>query len=153
MTVFAYDSARPQLIPADPAAVFPYSDGRYRWSNSKFPRARYRYITALGDPDADIADFEPGCIWPFPRLKGWALERLARHGASADLTVYTDRSNFPLAAGALRGLNWHLFLATLDGTQPTSWAGKPVRSVQFTDRNGLYDISRVFDEGWLNTPK
>jgi hypothetical protein len=148
-TVIAYDSARPQLIPANPAAVFPYCDGRYAWGHGEFPHALWRYYTVLGNPVADIADFEPGCIWPGSALRRWAEERRARN-ATADLTVYTDRTNFADAMLALAGFDWHLGLATLDGTKPTSYGGKACRYVQYTDRLGEFDMSIVYDVGWLN---
>jgi hypothetical protein len=150
MSLIAYDSARPWLIPSNPAAVFPYADGHYKWSNAEFPRARFRYITALGNPEADIIDIEPGCVWPPARAADWAHRRLEL--GRPDLTVYTDRDNLPEVRAVMTGFTWHLFLSTLDGSQPAEYDGLHVRAVQFTDRKGLYDMSVVFDEGWLNVP-
>lgn len=151
MTLIAYDSASPRLIPASAEAVLPYSDGHYRWSNLERPRARWRYITVLGDPDADIADVEPGCIWPPARAAIWAQDRLDRH-PGADLTIYCDRDVFPAVDDVMTryGWRWQLFLSTLDGTKPTSYRGKPTRAVQFTDRSNAYDMSIVYDLNWLN---
>jgi hypothetical protein len=150
MSIVAYDSARPSLIPADPPAIFPYADGHFAWSHEKFPHALYKTITVLGDPAADIADFEPGCIWPGSALRTWAEKRTK--AGHTDLTVYTDRDNWSAAVLALVGFSWHLFLSTLDGSQPAMYGGMPCRAVQYTDRNNAYDESVVYDEGWLNKP-
>ena len=151
MSITAYDASNWRNIPPDAQAIFPWADGRYAYSHARFPKARYRYLTALGDPGADIADFEPGCIWPGSKLRLWAEERKDQHPQD-DLTVYTDRDNYPLALDALTGFTWHLFLATQDGSAPTTWEGRPVRAVQITDHDDLYDVDEVFDVDWLNRP-
>lgn len=151
MTVIAYDSSHPIVIPQSAGAIFPYSDGHYHWSHLLLPKAQYRYITCTGGAGADIADFEPGCIWPGSALRSWAERRQALHPGS-DLTVYTGRDNFAAASDAMTGFTWHLGLATLDGSQPLEFEGKPCRFVQFTDRGGLFDLSIVHDTGWLNQP-
>ena len=149
MSVTAYDSASPQYIPVNAAAIFPYADG-YAWSHLMFPRARYRYITIHGDPGADIADYEDGAIFSASALRTWANDRLEKIGNHADLTVYCDRSNFPAVRAAMTGFTWHLWLSTLDGSQPQSYDGKQCRAVQYTDRSDKYDMSIVWDESWLN---
>lgn len=150
--IIAYDSARPRLIPKTAGAIFPYADGHYRWDRSEFPTALYRYITVTASHwQIDIADVEPGCVWPPENLTWWATQR---HQRDLDITVYCDRSNYAAIEALMRklGFEWHLFLSTLDGTVLTEWEGKPVRACQFTDRSGAYDMSEVFDEGWLNKP-
>jgi hypothetical protein len=149
--IIAYDAANPVHIPASAAAVLPYSDGRYRWSNARFPHALFRYYTITGLASADIADFEPGCIWPGSALRSWAERRTA--AGHPDLTVYVSRDDYPEAVAAMQGFTWHLGLATLDGTKFSSWQGRPVRYCQFTDRVSLdYDMSEVYDVAWLNHP-
>jgi hypothetical protein len=148
--MIAYDSARPLLIPAGAQAVLPYADGHFHWSNREFPAAQYRYFTVLGNPDADIIDVEPGCIWPPARARDWAQRRLALH--HPDLTVYCDRDTVAAVREAMAGLAWHLFLTTLDGSKPEVYDGLHVRAVQFTDRNNAYDESLIFDDGWLFKP-
>lgn len=147
--MIAYDSARPSLIPAGAQAIFPYADGHYSWSHKQFPKALYRYITVQGHPGIDIIDCEPGCVWPPSNVRPWAE---ARHRAGNDVTVYCDRDTVPMVRGALTGLVWHLFLSTLDGSQPTEFDGIRLRAVQYTDRNNAYDESIVYDEPWLNRP-
>lgn len=150
MSVIAYDAAHPSLIPADPPAIFPYGDGHYRWNHDLFPKALYRYFTITGDAADDICDVEPGCVWPPTNARVWLLEREAR--GHRDHTVYCDRNVLPSVKMALAGLNWHLFLATLDGSQPTEYDGLICRAVQYTDRQGKYDMSIVHDVDWLNKP-
>lgn len=149
MTIQAYDSARYQLIPSWAPAIFPYADGRYAWSNSRFPNAKWRYITVLGNPAIDIIDYEPGCVFNPRVLANWAEHRAA---AREDITVYTYRAAYETVAEVLKKYDWHLFLATLDGSKLTSFEGKQLRACQFTDRNGLYDISEVYDDNWLIDP-
>jgi len=150
-SVAAYDSASPRNIPATAPAVFPYADGWFKWSHTMFPHALYRYITVEGDPGADICDVEPGCVWPPSQARAWAEARL-KADASADITVYCDRANYPVVAEAMKPLSWNLFLSTLDGSQPRAYLGRPCRAVQYTDRSQLYDQSIVWDPGWLNRP-
>ena len=150
MTILAYDSARPSLIPDNPPAILPYADGHFAWSHRLFPNARYRYITVTGNPDIDIADYELGCIFGRDNLRDWAERRLGR--GHHDLTVYSDRNNVAEVILAMQGLEWHLILATLDGTRPTQYDGINLRGVQFTDRNNAYDVSAIYDEGWLIEP-
>ena len=154
MTVIAYDSARPSLIPVNAQAVFPYADGHFNYRHTEFPRAAYRYITVQGNPDIDIADFEIGCVWPDTALEQWASER-HRLYPDDDVTVYCDRYNFPAAKAAMARAGvtrWHLFLSTLDGTKPQAYGGMQLRAVQFTDRNNAYDMSVVYDTNWLIQP-
>lgn len=149
-TVIGYDSSRPEMIPEDAAAVFPYADGRYRWSHTRFPNALYRYITVLGAPEADIADFEPYAVYPAPALVSWAKRRLAL--GHEDITVYTDRDNFLVARAALEAveIDWHLFLTV--GTDPilTEYEGMAVRLCQQFGTGA--DKDTVFEPGWLNRP-
>lgn len=137
------------MIPDNPAAVFPYSDGRFAWSHKRFPNAAYRYITIHSDPNADIADYEPGAIWGTGPLLLWAQLRLRDHD---DLTVYTDRNNFPAVRHAMasEGLDWHLFLSV--GTDPivTEYEGMKVRACQEFGHG--FDIDHVFEPEWLNRP-
>jgi hypothetical protein len=145
----AYDSATPADIPENAEAIFPYADGQYAWDHTLRPKARYRYVTVTGDPRFDICDYEPGAVYGEHRLMDWAE---SRHKAGLDLTVYCDRDNYPAVADALKGYRWHLWLATLDGSQPKRYRGKPLRAVQYAMHGDRFDKSLVYDEGWLINP-
>jgi hypothetical protein len=151
MTVplIGYDSSRPEMIPDNPAAIFPYADGKFAWSHKMFHNVPYRYITIHGDIHADIADYEQGAIFGREPLLAWARGRMSRY-PDADLTIYTDRANFPAVFGIMSDTPWHLFLSV--GTDPivTEYQGMHVRACQ---EFGIgYDIDHVFDDGWLNRP-
>ena len=149
--IIGYDSARPETIPADAAAVFPYADGQFAWSHKRFPRARYRYITVAGNPHADIADYEPGAIWGSEALLAWAHTRLETYPAS-DLTVYVDRVNFPFVRAVMHeaGLTWHLFLSVGPDPILNTFDGMPVRACQRFGHG--FDTDYVFEPEWLNLP-
>lgn len=148
--VIGYDTTRPEMIPANAAAVFPYADGRYRWSHVRFPNALYRYITVYGEPEADIADFEEFAVYPAPALVTWAQRRLAL--GHTDITVYTDRANFPLVRAAMEAaeIDWHLFLTVGTDTVLTDYEGMAVRACQQFGTGA--DKDTVFEPGWLNRP-
>lgn len=149
MEITAFDAARWQLIPHTAKAILPYADGRYAWSNTHFPTTAYRYITVLGNPAVDIIDFEPGCVFNTATLQNWAHQRASK---GLDITVYTYRDAFQIVEKALARFEWHLWLATLDGTKLTSYNGKALRGCQYTDRQGLYDMSVIYDSEWLLNP-
>jgi hypothetical protein len=87
-----YDSTRPDLIPADTAACLHY-DGLYAATPEQAKRFKaVRWITVLGDyRNCGIADFE------------------AR--------LYCDRSNLELVRADLKGLNYLVWIGTLDGNK------------------------------------
>jgi hypothetical protein len=157
-----YDSIMPGYIPLEAEAVFPYGDGPGAWSHDIRPAARYRYITRLGTPRIDIADFEPGAIWPGDALVRWALRRQAE--GRTDHTVYTDRVNYPAVVVAMdrAEIEWHLALAWPQPDGQTAWQppvpeyrGKPVRAHQafWGQSVGLeYDGWWIFQPDWLLKP-
>lgn len=146
MSVTAFDSANWQVIPSYAQAVLPYADGRYKWSNSHFPSAQWRYITIFGNPAVDILDIEPGCCWPPSAGINWAHQRQVQN---EDITIYCNRDTYPSVAETFAKYEWHLILATLDGTILTEFDGKPLRGCQYTDHAGLYDMSMIYDDHWL----
>jgi len=151
VSITAYDSATPSLIPSNPPAIFPYADGVYAWSHKRFTRAAYRYITVEGNPAADIIDVEPGCVWPPANAGTWAKDRHRHH--SEDLTVYCNRANLPAIRAVMDdlGFAWHLFLAAWQEPALTEYDGIKLRACQYFAGDD-YDMSKVYDEGWLNKP-
>jgi hypothetical protein len=149
-SIIAYDSAAPNNIPLSAPAVLPYIDG-FAWSNSLRPRARYRYITIHGNwPHASIFDVEAGAI-SVDELPSLVHNRNANH--NDDSIVYCTRSTVASVQSILGNRPWKLFLATLDGSQPRSWNGKPTAAVQYWGgATAPYDKSIWWDETDLHRP-
>lgn len=148
MPLTGYDSADPSKIPADAPVIFPYLDGRYAWQQSRFPKAKFRYITVLGDARAAILDWEPGCVYNPDTLLKWVE---TRHGRGEGCTVYCNRSDFPRVREILDGKSYGVFLSTLDGTRLSSYEGVALRACQYATEHG-YDISDVWAEEWPLNP-
>ena len=143
-SIISYDSAAPHNIPASAPAVLPYIDG-FSWSNSMFPHARFRYITVHGNwPHASIFDVEAGAI-SVSELPSLVHQRNEHHGN--DSIVYCSRSTVQAVKDVLGNRPWKLFLATLDGSQPRSWVGKPTAAVQYWGgMSAPFDKSIWWDE-------
>lgn len=148
--IYAYDSANHFGIPSNAEAVLPYGDGRFAWSNTLFPHARYRYFTVTGDhTKGSIVDFEPGLVNDTQTLIDFVD---ARNDAHDDAAVYTFRYEFDnVVAHALEGRKYDLIIATLDGTKLTSYHGKPLKGCQFYNQPAQqYDLSIIWDRNWLH---
>lgn len=153
--IHSYDSAQPLAIPTYAPAILPYTpDSAFPWADNatdRFPNARFRWITTYGDyTKASIFDSESG-----DRLNDTAILRQvveARIDAfpSDKAIVYCSRNRVAVIQNALAGLDWHLFLATLDGSMPASWNGKPTIAVQYVDVGGRFDQSYWWDENDLH---
>ncbi len=149
----AYDSARPLLIPGTAPAILPYADGRFAWplaEVARFPRARRRYITVLGNPRiASICDVERFDVRP-EHAPAFIRERRILYPGTLP-TIYCNRSTLPAVQSACHGLEYRVWLATLDDTIPRSiTGGGHLVAVQY--RGGPdadFDISEVLDEHWL----
>ena len=153
MTLLGYDSTRPELIPHDAEVIFPYCDGDYAWHGAQyFPKAMYRYITVLGDPDAAIADYETGDIG-FAELEAWSVDRNRKHPDAAKI-VYCERAKVAEVKLIMHPYKWHLFLTTLDGSRPAAWEDVPVSFCQITGGiKAPYDISVINHVSLLNLPR
>jgi hypothetical protein len=157
MSMDAYDSTQPWLIPLEAPAVLIYADGLYKWSEASVKRlahCRYRHITVLGDPAANICDVETGDVRPAQApefLRGWRN----LHPTGSPGTIYCNRSTLPAVQAACQGLEFNVWLATLDGSRPLSIA-PPGRLVAVQYQGGAaapYDLSVVWDESWPLRPR
>lgn len=148
MTRLMYDSVDPTAIPADAQMVAGYVDGFYRWTDAgwnRFPNAiKIRIAVSAWTNDGDVLDVETGDATP-AQARGWIRNRQA--AGIFKPTVYCNRSTRPAVEAACSGLNFDLWIATLDGTQDipgtvaVQYAGSSI-----TTQN--YDVSVVTDESW-----
>lgn len=124
-----YDSTRPELIPDGKYACL-YYDGDYAAHPDAVLRlGPVRWITVTGDfRTCGAADYERGNeVFSKPgALRAWVAGRTQQLGKRA--RVYCDRDNLTEVRAKLTGLDWELWLATLDGNvllpsyAPNLWA-------------------------------
>ena len=150
--MICYDSTRPWLIPAAAAeAVLMYADGEFEWKpqdKARFPHARYRSISVLNNPKiAAVLDVEKGDATPAD-APGFIRAR------PGDAAIYCNRATLPAVQAACHGLDYRVWLATLDGTRPTAiTGGGTLAAVQyFGGLHTPYDLSVVYDEAWMRQP-
>lgn len=154
--LYAYDSTRPSLIPAEAGVILYYADGKYEWTSedlARFPKARRRAITVEADPAANILDVESGDARPsdVPAfLRAW--RHLHPEGECG--TVYCSRSTLIAVQAICTVLCYNVWLATLDGSKPRSIdGGGTLVAVQFAGGNmAEYDLSVVWDRSWPRRP-
>jgi hypothetical protein len=112
-----YDSTQPELMPEGSHACL-YYDGDYAATAAQAKRfAAARWITVLGDyRNCGIADFEAGneVFSKSGALRAFVQGRI-NMGTRA--RVYTDLSNLPKVRSECEGLNYLVWLATLDGNK------------------------------------
>jgi len=112
-----YDSTQPDLIPEGTYACL-YYDGDYAATAEQAKRfAAVRWITILGDyANCGIADFEQGNpVFSQPGALRAFVQGRMNMGKRA--RVYSDLSNLPAVRSELDGLDYLVWLATLDGNQ------------------------------------
>lgn len=152
--LIAYDSAQPRLIPAAAAAILPYADGKFAWplaQIARFPHARRRYITVLGNARiASIGDVENGNISP-AGAPDFIDDRRAFFPGPRP-TIYCNRATLPDVQSHCQGREYNVWLATLDGTVPTSiTGGGHLVAVQYKGGpTAPYDETEVLDPAWLH---
>ena len=146
MTRSMYDSTTASDIPATAEMVGGYVDGLYRWTDADwalFPSAvKIRIAVSAATNDGHVLDCENGDATP-PQCPGWIVMR--QQAGLARPTIYCNRSSRPQVEQACAGLQYDLWIATLDGIeemQPgavaTQWQGE-AQSGQH------YDLSIVSD--------
>lgn len=151
MSIQCYDSTRPNLIPASAPAVLIYADGAFKWTHedkARFPHARHRAISVLNKPSvAAVLDVELGDATP-EDAPGFIKARFG------DACIYCNRSTLPAVQRACAGLDYRVWLATLDGSKPTSIrGGGKLAAVQYQGgQKAHFDLSVVYDVSWLRDP-
>jgi hypothetical protein len=184
VTLIAYDSTTPAEIPAGAAAVLPYLDGRYAWSAShltRFPHAKSRLITVLGDPAAGICDVERGDVpaaapavpdhvaaaataatggrqdqaaamaFKAVTARGYIEERATTKARWPGI-IYCNRSTLSVVQQHCAGLQYGVLLATLDGDRPRYYSGAWIVGIQYKNVPGKYDMSEIYEVDWLLNP-
>jgi hypothetical protein len=149
-TLLCLDSTTPAAIPAVAPAVLIYADGKFAWTEQQialFPKAARRRISVLNQPRlAAVLDVERGDATPADAA-GFIKAR------GQDACIYCSRDTLTQVLAETRGLDYRVWLATLDGTLPTALDGAPagvtLAAVQFWNVPGRYDLSIVYDTAWL----
>jgi hypothetical protein len=142
-----YDSTEPALIPADAGYAALYYDGDYgaagREGASRFPHVRW--ITVIGDyENCGIADYEPGnpVYINDGALRAWVE---GRNRMDARARVYCDRDVLPQARDLLTGLDYLVWVSTLDGNQLEPDWTEGLWAVQYNGgENADYDESVLY---------
>lgn len=155
MTILGYDAATFANIPSAADFAFLYADGDYRVTPEqiaeRFPRGlRGRWISVLAEADADIDDVERGAIrvQQLPaRIKAWD----AAHPDGLAKVVYCNRSTLPMVQAACSGLQYRVWLATLDGsTAGEFYSGASIVACQYATVDQGYDVSAIYDPSWAS---
>jgi hypothetical protein len=140
-----YDSTRPAEIPAGAHACL-YYDGDYAATASQATRfAATRWITVLGNyRNCGIADFEAGNE---VYSKAGALRAFVegRKGMNVRARVYCSLSNLPKVRSELEGLEYLVWLATLDGNKLSANYTSGLWGVQYAGGvTAAYDSSVLY---------
>jgi len=140
-----YDSTQPNLIPAGSHACL-YYDGDYAANPAEAKRfAAVRWITVLGDyRNCGIADYEQGnAVYSEPGALRAYVEGRKNMGTRA--RVYCDRANLPKVRSALEGLNYLVWIGTLDGDKLSPGYTPGLWGVQFAGGpTAEYDTSVLY---------
>jgi hypothetical protein len=144
-----YDSVTPANIEEGENACL-YRDGLYAVADIPAAEDRFtavRWITVIGDYDnCGIADYEKGnpVFSVNDALRTWVEGRNRNHHRAR---VYCDRDNLPEVRDQLEGLDWLLWVATLDGdVLSADWAPN-LWAVQFAGGPGApRDASILYGE-------
>jgi hypothetical protein len=112
-----YDSTTVPGIPRGAQFIFPYRNGRYAWTEQQadqFTHAGRAWIDVIGNAarTSHVLDVETGDATP-QQAPAWIRER---HALGAQATVYCNRSTLPVVQQQCHGLDFWVWLATLDGT-------------------------------------
>jgi hypothetical protein len=143
-----YDSVTWEAIPTNAEVVAGYVDGRFRWPDeawARFPNSvKVRIAVFATTNDGDVLDCENGDATP-AQCPDWI--RMRQTAGLAKPTIYVNRSQRTAVESACSGLNYSLWIATLDGT--TAIDGSV--AVQYAGSSlsgGNYDLSVIQDSSW-----
>jgi hypothetical protein len=142
-----YDSTQPSDIP-DGAHACLYWDGRYAATAEQAKRfAAVRWITVLGNfRNAGACDYEAGNpVYDIPGTLRLYVQ--GRIGMGTRARVYCDRANLPKVRSELEGLEYVVWLATLDGDKLNKDYTPGLWGVQFGGgMTADYDTSVLYGE-------
>ena len=155
MTIQGFDAATFANIPDTADFAFLYADGDYKVTTQqiaeRFPRGlRGRWISVLAEADVDIDDCETGAIrvQQLPaRITAWDKT----HPDGPVKVVYCNRSTLPAVQAACSGLQYRVWLATLDGsTAGEFYSGASLVACQYATVDNAYDVSAIYDPAWAS---
>lgn len=140
-----YDSTQPALIPEGSYACL-YYDGDYAANTEQAKRfTAVRWITVLGDyRNCGIADFEAGnAVFSQPGALRAYVEGRRSMGTRA--RIYSDLTNLPTVRSELDGLEYLVWLGTLDGNKLSAGYTPGLWGVQFAGGpTAAYDTSVLY---------
>jgi hypothetical protein len=144
MIMIFYDSTDPSMIPEGGPACL-YYDGDYAAHAGAADRFKaVRWITVTGDYEhCGIADFEPGNpVYGPGRLIDFVRGRMQMKKRAR---VYCNRVDLPDVRNLLEGLDWLLWIATLDGDQLSASYATNLWAVQYAGGvSAAYDTSVLY---------
>ena len=153
MTRLMLDSTTPAVLPVNVSLIAGYVNGRFRWSPAEWARfesARQVRVNVTGQPGrGNCLDVESGDATA-SHAPGWydSIDWCPKD----QLAIYCSRSSVQAVTAAMGGRDWRLWLATLDGSMPTTYLGRHVDAVQVIDlaKNGgpNIDVSFVLNDKW-----
>ena len=166
MTRIGRDSTNASAIPTNGLSLaMGYVNGGYAWSTADWRRfssagIALERIDVLGNVpgqagilDVELHDATPG------QSPGWVNEHHRLCGANAYAVIYCNRCtlspvfNAMNAAGLKVGKDFHLWIATLDGTKsvPDMTGVVAVQAYGSAQTGHDYDESIIYDDNWHRT--
>lgn len=140
-----YDSTQPAEIPEGAHACL-YFDGDYAATATQAKRfVATRWITVLGNyRNCGIADFEQGNeVYSKPGALRAFVQ--GRKSMNVRARVYCNRSNLPTVRSELEGLEYLVWLSTLDGNKLSAGYTPGLWGVQYAGGlTAAYDTSVLY---------
>jgi hypothetical protein len=147
-----FDSDTPEDLPDNAMMVGGYVNGKKPWGQAdwlRFAHAKHVRINRTGELGrGNCLDVENGLARAADAPRWFDSVDWCR---KSELAIYCNRSSAAAVIRAMGQRPWIFWLATLDGTQPRSYAGRHVDAVQYLGSFGLgfhADLSAVFNDRW-----